>query len=93
MKKLYQLKLDGKFWMLKHCIVPCWSNQGDFFTEEELTDLIHKFKYQRKLWPEGTTVVEYTVDDTKTKETSFASDLFATLDKELTYEKLKGSSY
>lgn len=95
MKKLFRIKHKHAdlYWGLKGSVTPVFTTPGAFYTEDELTAQIKKFKYQRALWPKGSTIEEYTIDESKTKASSIASDLFEELDKELTYEKLNGSSY
>lgn len=87
--KLYRIKRnDGLFWTNKRAVVPFFSEQGDFFTEDELSALIKSFKYQRKLWPADVEVVMYEI--TSEGESNIAKHIFEELDKEITYESLKG---
>lgn len=89
--KLYRIKRNGKFWTLKDSVIPVWTEHGDFFTEDDIRHLLEKFKYQRKLWPADAEVLMYTI--TGSEQSTIDKELFNNLDKELTFESLKGSAY
>jgi hypothetical protein len=90
--KLFRIKhkTADLYWAYKGSALAVFTDTGAFFNKEELEAQLALFKYQRGLWPNGSTIVEYTVDDTKTKDSSFATDFFIECDKELVYETLKG---
>lgn len=72
-------------------VIPSWTDTGIVFTEEQLKGFLKEFKYQRSLWPDDAEVVEYVVTDERTSAKH--TEIFSDFDKDLTFEKLKGSAY
>lgn len=91
MEKLYRIKNGELYWNLRHSVVPCWGTEGDYFRPNELSEFLRMFKYQRKLWPEGTEIVSYTVG--VETPTMLVNRKFAEFNKEITYEKLNGGRH
>lgn len=91
MKTRYRIvNQEGHYWS-STSVVPAWTDHGIFFTEEQLKNLLTQFKYQRALWPADAKVVECEVSEDKPTQTHI--EILAEIDEELTFEKLKGSSY
>lgn len=91
MKKLFRIKnAQGRYWSTMS-VVPSWSEVGLLFDEEQLKHLLKQFKYQRTLWPADAEVIELEVAEEKQSDKH--TEIFAKIEEDLTFEKLKGSNY